>query len=194
MKTLLAAGAAIGLALSAAPAPAVAQTTGMQMSAQQKTMYDGWPAERKAAYDAWPMEAKTYFWTLNDQQKRGWWVLNDEQRVRIVGMTPQQRTAAWTSIMNQMSGSAPATAAAGTQGNMAATTSARTGPAASGNMRFVSNAVVQNVATDQVQGEPPVCERGQTDNCINAWEAGKRGRGVTKPLDRWPGQPASQRD
>ncbi|GMM93027.1 hypothetical protein [Qipengyuania sp. MTN3-11] len=180
MKTLLAASAAVGLAMSAAPA--VSQTGEMGMTTAQQTMYDGWPADRQTTYDAWPMEAKTYYWTLNANQQRGWWALNDEQRVRIVGMTPEQRAAAWTSIMNQMSGSAAATAAT--------TTSTAAPMASAGNIRFVSNARVQPTPGDQgpPTGEVPICEPNEQDNCINSWEARKTG---TRPLNYWPGESAS---
>ena len=50
-------------------------------------------------------------------------------------------------------------------------------------------------ATPGDQGPPtgdlPICSPNQQDNCINSWEA--RGTG-TKPLDYWPGRPASQMD
>ena len=54
------------------------------------------------------------------------------------------------------------------------------------NMRFVSNAVVQNIPAPH-QGEYPVCESDADDNCINAWAAGRRGPGVDRPLEYWPG-------
>ncbi|UVI38644.1 hypothetical protein [Qipengyuania spongiae] len=198
MKTLLAAGAAISLALGTAPA--IAQSDEMPMTAQQQTMYDAWPADRQSSYDAWPMEAKTYFWTLNDQQKSGWWVLNDEQRMRIIGMTPQQRTAAWTSIMNQMSGTAATATTAAPAGSATATTGARTNQAAaggmastSGAMRFVSSERVQPTPDDQgpPSGDVPICTANQQDNCINSWEARKTGN---RPLEQWPGRPASEMD
>ena len=93
MKTLLAAGAALGLVLAAAPA--IAQDVEFELNTTQQTMYDGWPVERRTMYDAWPVEAREYYWMLNADQQRGWWMLNDEQRVRVVGMTPEQRAAAW---------------------------------------------------------------------------------------------------
>lgn len=174
MKTLLAAGAALGLAIAAAPVTAqtantTAATASMQMTAAQKAMYDGWPAERRTTYDAWPANAKTYFWTLTDQQKQGWWMLNNEQRVRIVGMTPAQRTQAWTAISAQMAGNAATTtpnASAAGSANMSNTATARAGTM--GNMRFVSNARVQQVSTTSPpRGELPICSANQQDDCIN---------------------------
>lgn len=184
MKTLLAVGAALGLALSVAPA--TAQQAGASsmttMTATQKTSYDGWPADRRSMYDAWPAAAKTYFWTLNAQQQTGWWVLNDEQRTRIVMMTPEQRTAAWTSISSQMAGqmgtaaTAATAGAAGmgasagmnsTTGTTTTTVMPRTGAGPVGTLRFVSNARVQAVSTTAPAGTLPVCTANQQDDCIN---------------------------
>lgn len=178
MKTLLAAGAALGLVMAAAPA--IADDHMYEWTVEQKAMYDGWPEDRRTMYDAWPMEAQEYYWTLNADQQSGWWVLNDQQRVRIVGMTPEQRAAAWTSIMNQMSGSTTSATA-----RTAARSASTAGP------RFVSKAVVQNIAMDQAQGEVPICGPNDFDNCINSWEARKTGN---RPLNYWPGQPASETD
>lgn len=184
MRNIILAGAA-ALALTAAPAIADdhMEADAYMWTDAQEAMYDGWPADRQTAYDAWPANVQEYYWTLTPAQTNGWWVLNDEQRVRIYEMTPEQRSTAWTQIAAQMNGS-----------SATATTSTASSTAVSGNMRFVSNAVVQNIAMDQAQGEVPICDNGETDNCMNAWEAGKRGPGVTKPLDYWPGRPASQMD
>jgi hypothetical protein len=170
MKTLLAAGAALGLAIAAAPVTAQStNTTAMastQMTAAQKAMYDAWPADRRATYDAWPASAKTYYWTLSDQQKQGWWMLNNEQRVRIVEMTPQQRTQAWTAISSQMSGNMANTTTAPASASTTAT--ARAGTTGNANIRFVSNPRVQPVSTTSPpRGELPICTPNQQDDCIN---------------------------
>lgn len=190
-RTLVAAAASLALAV---PGVAVAQTTVATdaagnvyvMTDAQRGMYDTWPAERRTMYDAWPNDYKVYYWTLTPEQQNGWWVLNDDQRTRVYAMTPQQRAAAWTAIMAQMGASGASTSAS-------ANMNASAGSVA-GNMRFVSNAVVQNIAEgpDQPTGEVPVCAPNQQDNCINAWEAGRRGPNVDKPLGYWPGKPASE--
>ena len=181
-RTLLAAAAALTFVTAT---PVLAQMT---MTTEQQTMYDGWTAENRATYDAWPMEAKTYYWSLTPEQTKGWWVLNDEQRVRIVGMTPEQRSAAWTSIMAQMNGT----------DTMASTTSNTTmaGPStmASGNVQFVRKEMAQgnmmaSSATTAEGADLPVCKANQQDGCINSWEKNKTG---TKPLGYWPGKPASE--
>lgn len=207
MKTLLATGAALGLIMAAAPVTAqtamddsMATATSTELSTTQQTAYDGWPADRQTTYDAWPAEAQSYFWTLNQDQMRGWWALNDEQRVRIVGMAPEQRTAAWTSILSQLTGAAPASAtssasAAAMPGPASArTTTAPRNSAASRNIEFRSTERVQATPNDQgpPDGEVPVCSANEQDNCINAWESGKRGPGVNRPLETWPGRPASE--
>lgn len=186
MKALFAATAAIGLALSV---PAMAQT--VEITTEQQAMYDGWPAENQATYDAWPAEAQTYYWTLDDAQADVWWnMLNDEQRVRIVGMTPEQRMAAWTSINNQVNAATNATA--GTTGTANASTTAQaTSPAMSGNIRFQRNEMVQAAPAPHT-GEYPPCRGDMQDNCVNPREAGLNYG--NRPLGYWPGQPASEID
>ena len=189
MKILLSAGAALGLALTAAPALADNHMDGMTMTAAQKTMYDGWTAEQRSTYDAWPMNAKTYYWTLDDMQRDVWWnTLNNEQRVRIVGMTPQQRTAAWTSISNQMNAGSNAMASN-------ATTQARTtSPRMNGEIQFRRSERVQMMPSGYQQagaGELPVCTPNQQSGCINSWERNRTG---TRPLNYWPGRSASKMD
>ena len=206
-RTLLAAVASLALAIPAgaviAQDAAATATATTSMTAEQKAMYDGWPADRRTAYDAWPVAAKTYYWTLTPEQVEGWWVLNDEQRVQIVGMTPEQRTATWTSIAAQMKGQAatpaPAdtattatadadmAATASTEAPMATTTAsadASMATTAAGPMQFVRKETTQPVAASAdtaalASGDLPVCKKGQQDGCINSWEKNKKG---TKPL------------
>lgn len=196
MKNMILAGAA-ALAFTFAPAAAqdMAVTADGQvyaMNSSQRAMHDSWPPERQTDYKSWPRDYQSYFWTLSEPQQNGWWVLTPDQRTRVFAMTPDQRVAAWTAIERQMSGqmSGMPSASASTTAQ-AATTATGT---MSGNMRFVSNAVVQTTPGDAgpPPADPPICNKGQTDNCINAWEAGKRGPGVTRPLDHWPGKPASE--
>lgn len=194
MRNLILAGAA---ALAFSTTPAMAQDTDPEMDAgaynmtpTQQQMYMDWEDEQRIAYSRWPTNVQEYYWTLNEDQTRGWWVLTDEQRVRIVGMAPEQRAAAWTSVMNQMTGAAtmPATASA------RATTAPRATTATAGNIQYRSTERVQATPGDQgpPTGEVPICSANEQDNCINAWEAGKRGPGVARPLTYWPGQPASE--
>lgn len=196
MKTTILAGAA-ALALAITPS-AMAQDTDPAMAdpamevtltTEQQTMYDAWPADRRTMYDDWDAEWQTYYWTLTPAQQTGWWALTDDQRTRVYAMTPEQRTAAWRSISAQMAGTTPTAGAGATAG---ANTMA-SGVMQSARINYVSNATVQSVPADQApSGDVPVCSAGQTDNCINAWEAGRRGAGVTRPLDHWPGSPASE--
>ena len=82
----------------------------------------------------------------------------------------------------------PATASA------RATTAPRATTATAGNIQYRSTERVQATPGDQgpPTGEVPICSANEQDNCINAWEAGKRGPGVARPLTYWPGQPASE--
>lgn len=191
MRNLILAGAA-ALAFTAAPAMAQNMGQGMEagaynMNPTQQKMFMSWEDDQRIAYTRWPIDIQEYYWTLNEDQVRGWWLLTDEQRMRIVGMVPQQRAAAWTAVMNQMAGATPAATRPAT--TMMPASSAGT---VSGDIRWVSNARVQNIPADTAVGDPPICGPNEYDNCINAWEAGKRGPNVTKPLSYWPGKPASE--
>ncbi len=194
MRNFILAGAA-ALAFSAAPAMSQDMAQNMDagaynMTPAQQQMYMNWEDEQRIAYTRWPVNVQEYYWTLNEEQTSGWWLLTDEQRVQIVGMAPQQRAAAWTAVMNQLTGATttPATASART------TTAPRAATATGGNIQYRSIERVQATPGDQgpPTGELPICSANEQDNCINAWEAGKRGAGVARPLDYWPGQPASE--
>ncbi len=158
-KLIIASTAACGLAIAAVPAMADHHMEdGPEMTAAQKSMYDGWTAEQRTTYDAWPPEGQEYYWTLDADQQSIWWdSLNDEQRVRIVTMAPQQRMAAWQSINSQLGGR-PATA-----------TPTRTTTTGNVKINYRSNAVVQPTPGDE--GPPPadlpICEPQEQDNCIN---------------------------
>lgn len=190
MKSIIFASAA---ALTFAAAPAIAQDMAVTADGEayvltdaQTTMYEGWPADRRGAYDAWPSDVQEYYWTLEPTQTEAWWVLTDPQRVRMYEMTPEQRTMAWQQINAQMSG----------MNNSSTAATARTSAASASSMspRFVSSEVVQSTPADAgpPTGDLPICSADEQDNCINAWEAGKRGAGVNRPLEYWPGRPASE--
>lgn len=191
-RYILAGAAALALALPVAAQDMAVSSDGdvYVMTSTQQSMYDTWPADRRTAYDSWPRDYQVYFWTLTPEQMNGWWVLTDDQRARVYAMTPEQRTAAWAAIASQMAGGTPNTNASATA--QTATTAAAT--ASTSGPRFVSNEVVQTTPADTTpaSGDLPICTPNQQDNCINAWEAGKRGPNVTRPLDHWPGRPASE--
>ncbi len=206
MKRTLFAAASLALALPTsavwAQDSAPSATAASALTPEQQTAYDGWPADRKSSYDAWPDTYKSYFWTLSPEQQTGWWALTDEQRGRVYAMTPQQRTAAWAAISAQLSGAgaAPAAAPASPAVDSAApppaadTTGQVTSNVAAGNMQFVRNETAQPVASTAdtaalASGDLPVCKKGQQDGCINSWEKNRTGN---RPLDHWPGKPASE--
>ena len=199
-KLILAGAAALAFAV-----PAAAQTTvavdangnAYVMTDAQQTMYDGWPAERQTMYTAWPSTYQTYYWTLTPTQADGWWVLTDEQRSRVYGMTPEQRVQAWTAIERQMSGMPPSDTAPSANASTTAT-AATTASASASTMspRFVAGEVVQttsasaNASANLTDASAlPVCAKNQQDGCINSWEKNKTG---TRPLNYWPGRPASE--
>ena len=77
---------------------------------------------------------------------------------------------------------------------MSSDTSMSSAPMASGTMQFTSHEMAQPVAGSAdaaalQSGDLPVCKKGQQDGCINSWEKNHTG---TKPLDHWPGKPASE--
>lgn len=191
MRNLILAGAAaLAFAVPAAAQETVAvdaEGNVYVLTAPQKVMYDSWPAERRVMYDAWPMGVQEYYWTLDPMQVEGWWVLDDAQRVRIYEMTPEARVAAWTSIAAQMNGAAPMASTTATMATTAAASASTMPP------RFVSSEVVQPTTDAPVAAgaEVPICKPEQQDNCINSWEARKTGN---RPLNYWPGKPASEID
>lgn len=163
--------------------PATYQTAYGEWPSEYRAAYWGWPDNYRTSYWTWPGEYQDYYWTLEPEQQTAYWVLTNDQRAKMAAMTPAQRTAAWTSIQNQMAGT-PATTTTTTS------TPANTGTM-SGNVRYVSNEMVQATPAAR-SGEYPICNGDNDDSCINAWEAGKRGRGVNRPLGYWPGEPASE--
>lgn len=163
---------------------AIAEAAVYEMDQGQRAAYDGWPPDRRAIYDGWDTAHQAYYWSLTPNQQEGWWLLSDEQRGQIYSLTPAQRDLAWTSVEEQLAaqGNNPASAPAANNRS--------TSPAGAG-VEYESNEVAQNIPNQQPD-EYPLCTDGQTDSCINPWAAGERGAGVTRPLDHWPGQPASQ--
>lgn len=205
MRTLLMAGAA-SLAVLALPAALPAQDTAPTadahtgahagMTAEQRARYEAWPLERRTTFDSLDREEQDYFWTLTPERQDIWWTLTRDERAQIRGMDPENHARAWASIEQQ---AAVAAAAEGEAGVLARTNGATTGAQAgmtSGagadvrGLRFESNEVVQRVA--EAPSEYPICRGDIDDRCINAWEAGQRGPGVNRPLDHWPGRPASE--
>ncbi|MXO85528.1 hypothetical protein GRI38_05740 [Altererythrobacter aurantiacus] len=176
-----------------------------EMTTMQQTDYDSWNATQQSTYDNWPGGVQEYYFTLNDDQQDAWWMLNDEQRVQVYNLGETQRTAAWTSIMNQvnarqsgMSGMNNSSQtgmnnASPTGMNNSSSTAMMSNMGNSGNIRFVRNEEVQ-AAPAPHNGEYPICNSDMDDNCMNPWEAGKRGPGVEQPLSYWPGRPASEID
>lgn len=198
-RTIFASAAAVAVAFAPgafAQTPTMAQDSPDALEAQQQTSYDAWPPERQRMYDAWSPELQSYFWTLTTDQQTGWWLLTDEQRTRLYAMEPPQREQAWSAIRAQMSGTAPTTPASMPNTGASSATTSSAGPVSNTDTRFVSEAMIQTVATDQAattDGKVPVCGPNEHDNCMNPWEAGERGRNVARPLDHWPGKTGEER-
>lgn len=182
---ILAGAAAVAVALSPAALSAQGSINSIDdkrpdMTEQQMADYESWPEDRRTMYDTWTPEYQAYYWTLTPAQTEGWWVLNPQQRTQVYAMTPEQQSAAWNSIVAQMNGT-----------DMSARAANTTGASTTAQVNYESNAMVQPVPQNTVQGEYPVCQSEADDACINPWAAGMRGPGVDRPLDYWPGERAS---
>ncbi len=192
-KTILAAATALSMVSVPAMADHHQGESAYDMSPQQQAMYDELDADQRALFDTYTPDQQTlyfgwndalrgYYWSLNEQQQDAWWYLDDEQRVTLFQMqAPERREATWNAIIAQVDE---------LEARDASSQQAYSASEDSRDMRFVSNAVVQDVPAPH-QGEYPVCESDADDNCINAWAAGQRGPGVDPPLDYWPGESVS---
>lgn len=180
MNKMILAGIA---AISLAAVPSVAQDTtagAYDMNTAQQQMYMEWPDDRRIAYTRWPVQLQQYYWSLTPQQQTGWWVLTDDQRNRIYVAAPQQRTQAWAAIASQMAGAPTSRVQNPAGGSMMAN-----------GIQWASNPVVQQIPRPH-QGEYPICKSDADDDCMNPWAAGLRRPGVERPLQYWPGKPASE--
>ncbi|MXP40972.1 hypothetical protein GRI75_04850 [Altererythrobacter soli] len=222
-KLLLAGAATIGIiaapaVLSAQDAPELQTSANaaadVELTAEQRAMYDAWPDDRRATYDALEQEHQTYFWTLTPKQRDAYWFLTPQQRTQIMGMTPEARASAWTSIEAQIAAQAnDSQTSVGASTSVDASASAQTANQA--NARAVpppsSTTVVDEgdpatpatvVRTNPGNLTPPpasaqnktypVCTAKVQDNCQNPGEGGAPGR--SRALQHWPGEPASERD
>jgi hypothetical protein len=114
-----------------------------------------------------------------------------QQQGTAGGGMAQQGASSQQGMTTDTSGMAQQTDTSGMAQQGAATDQSASGQAtaSSGNIRFVTSERVQAVAdTGPATGNLPVCSANQTDNCINAWEAGRRGAGVNRPLESYPGE------
>lgn len=181
MKSLTA-FAALSLVMGL-PAAAMAQNVGVTangdivLTSEQRMAYDAWPMERRATYDAWPDGVQTYYWTLPADRQTYYWTLDDAERVRIYEMPMNDRNAYW---MERVANAATPNANASAR---AMTTPSRT--TATNN-----SGMVQAVPAAR-SGEYPPCRGAVQDGCVNPREAGLNYG--NRPLDHWPGQPASER-
>ncbi|MWV28306.1 hypothetical protein [Aurantiacibacter rhizosphaerae] len=151
-----------------------------ELDTDQQAMFDAYTPDQQTMYFGWPTDLRGYYWSLEQDQQDAWWYLDDNQRTTLYQIqAPEQRQAAWTSVISQVN----------KLENGAATSSAQASTT-SGDIRFVSKEMAQSIPAAH-QGEYPVCKSDSDDNCINAWATGARGPGVDRPLDYWPGKPAS---
>jgi hypothetical protein len=205
MRTLLLTGAA-ALSLAAVPFVAAAQQASASaqtsteahaanhtLTAEQQAAFDAWAADRQAIYVAWPPAYQGYYWTLTPSQQEAYFLLSAEQRAQIDAMNAQQRTLAWQSIERQVAG-APTANEANAAVKPVTETTVATLPTPSGPQQVIttttSNAVPPPASA--LNKEYPVCRGAVQDSCINPREAGLNYG--NRPLDHWPGEPASEID
>lgn len=198
---------ALAQSITTAESPTTTSTTAnsgsFEMSDEQTTTYDTWPADRQTDYDSWPMSYQEYYWTLEPVQQEGYWALTPDQRGKIYDMTPEQRAIAWKSVQQQLAGMTPTTPPdqANPPGQGVPTNGVP-------NPQMANQAVQPAMpANQEYQGGPykgaltpppaqamnkeyPPCKGDMQDSCVNPREAGLNYG--NRPLDYWPGQPASE--
>ncbi|GGD63250.1 hypothetical protein [Croceicoccus mobilis] len=162
------------------------QTTYVAWPAEYRTSYWSWPADSRTTYWTWPTSYQDYYWSLEPAQQNVYWAMTADQRSRIDTMTPAQRAQAWAAINQQMAANSASasTSTSASTGMSASTTSPK--------MVMKSGEMAQPMAATPKtpDSEYPLCTDGRTDSCVNPRAAGKNYG--NKPLDYWPGQPASE--
>jgi len=154
------------------------QTVYLGWPVEYQTVYWGWPVDYRTVYWTWPADYQTYYWSLTPDQQTAYWMLTADQRAQIAAMTPEQQAAAWDAITTQLAASSSKTVAA----------NASAAGQANANVKFVSNPRTE--AAPPPPKEYPICSATITDGCIQPRAAGKNYG--NRPLDYWPGKPASQ--
>ena len=177
---------------------------------ERRQSYDAMNGQLQEYYFTLTPQQQEAFFLLNDEQRNQLYALPPEQRAQAwtsiqqqVAAMNQQNAAGQQSGSSAMEtgsmasqdamaqqGSMAATGNTGQQGAMAGQGTMNQQAMTSGNIRFVASERVQATPMDAgpPTGDVPVCRAGQTDNCMNAWEAGRRGPSVAKPLGYYPGE------
>lgn len=162
--------------------------------AEQRPVFDSWDSDNQVLYFGWTDALRGYYWSLDEEQQNAWWYLTPEQQASLFQIQDEAaRDMAWTSVTEQVAAldgpknneqfDARGSTTGATHQQSRADVSERS---QARDVTYVSNAMVQDAPAPR-QGEYPVCmEANSSDNCINAWAAGERGPGVTRPLDYWP--------
>ena len=208
---LVAAPAAVSAQTTAEGPPGSTNTVNdkrgaFEMNTMQRSEYERWPAEQRTMYDGLQSTDQEYYWTLDTRQRDAFRYLNPQQRVVLYQMTPEQQQQAWVAIIGQvqaMQNSATGQMAGNqTTGSQTASNQATYGQPAPGPANAQTNwgerspaytrqEIVQSTPMARQPSEYPICSGDRQDSCINPYAAGRRGPGVTKPLDYWPGRTSS---
>lgn len=95
-------GVSVVALLLTAPTGLAAQDTmpdeAVEMTAEQRAMFDDWPPDKQFAYNSWPRATKDYYWSLSSERQKLFWRLSDEDKIAVTAMTGPERDAAWKSI------------------------------------------------------------------------------------------------
>jgi hypothetical protein len=161
---------------------ATSATASAEMSSEQRSAYEAWPADRKAEYDQWNAEYQAYFWSLSPGQQAGWFALTDEQRKQVYEMPPASRAAAWTSIEQQLAGTtdsaappsaatgmppAPATGATSPMDGAAAGMPDQAAPMSGADAMGAADPAASAPPAEAMNKEYPKCTREIQDSCRN---------------------------
>lgn len=69
-----------------------------ELTPEQETAMQSWPADRQTAFKLWPADTQAYFWTLPDERQKMFWALSDSDKVALSTMPEQQRESIWAQI------------------------------------------------------------------------------------------------
>lgn len=172
-------------------------------TAEQRASFDAMPSQQQGYFWTLDENQRRGWDALNEEQRTRIYAMAPQQRTAAWNSVMAQISGEPMAESMPRSSATPSTGAMGSMStntaDMARTSTAmpaqtmpmnnapRSMPMATSsgsmnsNMQFVSQPMIQRAPAPLV-GEYPLCNNGRTDNCMNPWEAGKRGPGVTKPL------------
>ena len=125
------------------------------LSAEQKTMFDGWDMNKKRLYFALSPEQRTQLWKLNPTAREAAW----QQIYKAAGMSPDGTMA---SDSGNAMASDSGNAMAGERSGAMAGDNMATGSGTRANSGAMASPPAASANKDY-----PTCSRTLTDNCVN---------------------------